>query len=823
MPTPAPNPAAPRRRRRWPWLLAAGLVLPPLLLVALLPAGLGTPPARRWLLERANRVLAPDGRLEVASFRFSWFGPTRMTGFTLRDGRGKVLVAAPVATWDRRLDQILFDRPRYGRLTLSGGRLDIERRADGTVDLLVALGPILTPDPLADWTIRLADGFVRVVSPELARPLAARRGTITIRRPAAPRALTWEVELADGPGQEAPALAVRGGYNRWHATAATPGDLSLSLSGRDWPLELNLPQGSFQAPFRGQVEARRLRGQWTTTGRLQPADIAVTPASKANAPTPWRLDGLAASWDVVQQDHGWNVRSLDLASRFGTIRAKGSTDPDAIATHVEGSLNLAELLALLPPDALSLPEELRLDGATAAVSLDALQPTVSLPKWIPVSLHGADRAQEATHVEGEIRLSGVAWHEGLSTEPVPPITLGLDVAYDPAEGGALNLARLSLDTALGTLQAKGRVTGLAGPRRLLIEGAIEPAPNRQREAMAEALGDEAEVMLGPIGFQAAGVVPAKLDDLARSLDAEVRVPVRSAEFAGLKLGPTDLVARSVAGTVGVDPVHTTLNGGEVALRPELIVADGWTSVTLRLTPGSFVRHAEINDEVSRRVLAFVVPTFAEATRARGLVSVEVTRAEFPLIGEGRTVVEGNIVFEDVEFAPGPLADELLGLAADGPSRPVLRLDQPVVLAVYDGKVHQRGLSIPLGNVAHVQMEGTVDFDKNLDLAVTIPLSTERLAANRPVLGFIAAGVRPTIPIRGTLDEPRVDTEALGKQMGQMGLDVAERAGIGFAGALLQKMMTPRTPEEQARIDEQRARRKAIQEQKKLERRMRRRR
>jgi translocation and assembly module TamB len=152
---------------------------------------------------------------------------------------------------------------------------------------------------------------------------------------------------------------------------------------------------------------------------------------------------------------------------------------------------------------------------------------------------------------------------------------------------------------------------------------------------------------------------------------------------------------------------------------------------------------------------------------------------------------------------------------------VLRLDQPVVLLVHDGKVHQTGLSVPLGKVARVEMEGTVDFDKNLDLAVTVPLETDRLRSNRPVLGFIAAGVRPTIPIVGTLDEPRVDTEALKQQMGRMGLDVAERAGVGFAGALLQKMMTPRTPEEQARIDEERARRKARQEQKRLERRMRR--
>jgi hypothetical protein len=62
----------------------------------------------------------------------------------------------------------------------------------------------------------------------------------------------------------------------------------------------------------------------------------------------------------------------------------------------------------------------------------------------------------------------------------------------------------------------------------------------------------------------------------------------------------------------------------------------------------------------------------------------------------------------------------------------------------------------------------------------------------------------------------------------MGLDLAERAGLGFGAALLERVTRPRTPEEQARIEQERARReaerqerKARQEQKRLERRMRR--
>src|SRR6185312_8027540 len=95
-----------RRRRRWGAVLA-GLAIALVALVGALPWALSTAPARRWLLRRANRALAP-GSLEFASFRPSWFGPARIAGLTLRDHQGEAVVAAPRVVWDRSLGQLLF-------------------------------------------------------------------------------------------------------------------------------------------------------------------------------------------------------------------------------------------------------------------------------------------------------------------------------------------------------------------------------------------------------------------------------------------------------------------------------------------------------------------------------------------------------------------------------------------------------------------------------------------------------------------------------------------------------------------------------------------
>jgi hypothetical protein len=221
--------------------------------------------------------------------------------------------------------------------------------------------------------------------------------------------------------------------------------------------------------------------------------------------------------------------------------------------------------------------------------------------------------------------------------------------------------------------------------------------------------------------------------------------------------------------------------------------------------------------VSRRVLSFVVPTLADATRVHGVVSLAIDRAELPILGDGTTMAEGQMVFRDVEFLPGPLANQLLAVVGGNGDRPVLRLDQPVVLSISDGAVRQRGLSIPLGNVASIDMEGSVTFDKELDLRVSVPLAPQGLTGDAPpIVAAIVGGVRPMIPIGGTLDEPKVNMEEFGRGMGRMGLDIAGRAGLGGLDALIQRMSAPPDPEEQARREAEAERRRIEAERRKAE-------
>ena len=120
------------------------------------------------------------------------------------------------------------------------------------------------------------------------------------------------------------------------------------------------------------------------------------------------------------------------------------------------------------------------------------------------------------------------------------------------------------------------------------------------------------------------------------------------------------------------------------------------------------------------MLAYVAPILDRATRVSGRVTVDLDHAEFP-IGSGRgrqAKVEGAVVFNDVEFAPGPLANDLL--AAAGRRDLKLKLDEPLTLTIADGRINQRGLAIPIGDLTRIEIAGWVDFDRNM--ALTLPRS-----------------------------------------------------------------------------------------------------
>lgn len=357
----------------------------------------------------------------------------------------------------------------------------------------------------------------------------------------------------------------------------------------------------------------------------------------------------------------------------------------------------------------------------------------------------------------------------------------------------LDLSEFVISGPVGNVSASGRLDDLWGSRRLDLRGSVAPDWEVLNKMLTARAGADAHIEGKSRSFRLSGSLATdSIAQLAKQLDGEIGVDLTTAKLYGLTLGPMPLGLRARAGGIELIPIDTTVNGGKLRVEAGLEI-DSKGRAAIRVKPDSYVRDANINDDVSRTFLAFAAPILADATRVKGLVDVGVRDGWFPLSNhpELNVIFEGSVVFRDVAFGPGPFADELLVIVA--PNRiPRITLDEPVYLSIRDGKVHQRGLAIPIGGLSRIELEGWVGFDRTMALTASLPV-TSALLGNQMLLADIAAGTTVKVPLRGTLSQPEIDREVLAIHMKDLAKTLLKRGAMRGAAELL--MRRARTKEE----------------------------
>jgi hypothetical protein len=124
-------------------------------------------------------------------------------------------------------------------------------------------------------------------------------------------------------------------------------------------------------------------------------------------------------------------------------------------------------------------------------------------------------------------------------------------------------------------------------------------------------------------------------------------------------------------------------------------------------------------------------------------------------------------------------------------RPLAVLRDPVNVRIADRKVYQQGLAIPVARIATIGLDGSVDFDQNLDLVARFSLQPPRVGV--PILTPIMENARFDLPIRGTLKNPKIDGEALKDHWKGVGVDLlgnSMEAGVNGLQRLLEGLPVP---------------------------------
>jgi translocation and assembly module TamB len=181
-----------RGRARRLWCLGALLVFfAAALFIAALPWVLALPFAQRQLAAAANRILAPS-RVRFSSIALSWNHSTAIKGVVLHDAQGDELLVSPRAVFSFSLSQILFAQPAEATLLIERGDLDLERFADGTVDLYETLKPVISENPPKRLIIRMSDGSLRFRDPAFSEPVLAEHCDLSINLGMLYEPIVWE-------------------------------------------------------------------------------------------------------------------------------------------------------------------------------------------------------------------------------------------------------------------------------------------------------------------------------------------------------------------------------------------------------------------------------------------------------------------------------------------------------------------------------------------------------------------------------------------------------------------------------------------------------
>lgn len=354
---------SPRKPRKWlRRLLLAAILIPSLTLMSL-PWLASTSPVRVFVVSTANQALAPS-RLEIGSLRFSWFGNQEMRGVVLRDKQGKALVTVPRLSLHRTLRSLAMENPVGGLLVLEGAAIDIERRADGSIDLVDALDSLLKGDPTKPapknpkpksekappWdslSVKLVNGSLSVRAPELPEPIKARRFELSAEMPAVKGPVTWRIALANPSEKDDSTLEIAGELDHRAPNSGIP-PLTAKVVARQWPWSVNSGGLTMSGRLSGTYSTVRKAERWSFVGDGDVLALKATGAALSGDRL--QLDRLGGNYEISETDGAWDVRKLDLVCPLGSIKAtaKLAAGSQSVTTKIHGQLDLAALAQQLP-------------------------------------------------------------------------------------------------------------------------------------------------------------------------------------------------------------------------------------------------------------------------------------------------------------------------------------------------------------------------------------------------------------------------------------------------------------------------------------------
>ncbi len=395
--------------------------------------------------------------------------------------------------------------------------------------------------------------------------------------------------------------------------------------------------------------------------------------------------------------------------------------------------------------------------------------------------HGASRTETGVWRVPDLRMEGTltqnAQQPGLRCETTatgnaaferdgqtvyaePAARLAADFTL-AADGRSVRIDALDIRSSLLEARARGTFTDLAVRRLLQAQGDMTvdfAAVTR----LLDARGIDEFALTGKAArpFRISAPTAGGLATLLAEGEFSGAAFLASAKGLGLDAGPSDVNLRLAKGTLDAR-YAPALNGGRLLFTPQWVC--GPNGVTLTVPEKSrLLEKVKITQKMADTLLVNLNPMFRGSEIRDGTVTLDVRHFAYQPGKDLKTGLSADLAlsFERLNLTLGPALREVLTLL-QVKERTYAAERLPVRLIIRDGKTQVDPIRMVVGNQPIV-FSGWIAFDGSIRYLLQVPI-TERLAGG--VAGRMLKGTTLSIPITGTVTEPRPDLNVLHNALG----------------------------------------------------------
>jgi hypothetical protein len=742
------------------------------------------------------QVTASNFTAEAAGKLVSWDQPFSLNGTLVRQPNGLVVESL-------RCESEFVNGDLRGDLANLQGNLgfDLDKLAE-------QLGQFVD---LRDW--RLAGRGSATLSVEqaglnrsrgtvianLSDVMVAHQGAVLLQEPQLKASLSGEADLDPRTGRPTVIQSARAGVNSGadHLVATLVEPLSLA-SGAAPRASITLEGDLTSWQNRLRVALAPVVGLGVLSKYQSAGQVNLTTDARLGSQVV-QLWNLQAGIDNLRLNGGAlavREKRVDLSGDFNWDRVNGLIESQA------GELGSSTLTmrsegvkaAIVP------------GNSTASGRVSVLTDLARLNQWFVAS----DRPQPTGRVKGMLVLSQVqdrlhaslnavgtqvAFLDAATKRPLlqePNLQAVAEVTYIVA-GGQVTIDSATVTSNTLRLLASGGVTGGATQ----LSGTADYDLTAWAPVIAGYLGPEVRVIgkhQGRFSLSRAAAIPgATPAPWSRAWRGRVEAPWTAIDLFGLPIGPGQLGLTLADGELQADPLQLAVSGG--SLTTQFAARLDPLPAMWGVSPGPLVTNVEVTPQISTRMLKYIAPVLADATRSQGVFSLKLDAAGGPVQPLRQLSVRGQLDARNVLVTPGPTTAQLVGLARQVEALvknndPTALLGRPasettllsigqrtINFKVENGRVYHDGLEFQVGGVT-IQSAGSVGLDETLDIVLTVPIQ-DAWVAGRPLMAGLR-GKSVQIPIRGTLGRPSPDGRAIE--------NLLKQAAPGAVGGLLQKLL-----------------------------------